>query len=71
MGKLHRGRDGRHRAARAVTRGNALLLPTRERRSGGAALAEAPVMRPVAGSLALAEQPATAPLPAPRPFAAR
>ncbi|HEY7983801.1 MAG TPA: response regulator [Ktedonobacterales bacterium] len=71
MGKLHRGRGGRHRAARALTRDNVLLLPTRERRGGGAALAESPVTRLVAGSLALAGQPATVPQPAPRAVAAR
>jgi CheY-like chemotaxis protein len=70
MGKLHRGRGARHRAARTVTRGNVLLLPTREH-WGGAALTDAPLARPVAGSLALLEQPATAPLPAPHPVAAR
>jgi CheY-like chemotaxis protein len=70
MGKLHRGRGGRHRASRVVTRGNVLLLPTRER-WGAAEAAEAPMSRQVAGSLALMEQSATTPLPAPRPIAAR
>jgi CheY-like chemotaxis protein len=71
MGKLHRGRGGRHRAARAVSRGNVLLLPSHQRRGGAAAVAEPSPARYVAGSLALLEQPAVAPLPAPRPIAAR
>ena len=67
MGKLHRGRGGRHRAARVAPRGSVLVLPARER-WGGAAVAEAPA---VAGSLALVEQPEALPLPAPRPLTAR
>ncbi len=70
MAKLRRGRGGRHRAERAVARGNVLLLPTRERRGGGA-VAAAPASPSVAGSLALLESPASIPQPVLRPFAAR
>jgi CheY-like chemotaxis protein len=70
MGKLHRGRGGRHRAADVGARGNVLLLPARERRGGGA-VADAPAAPPVTGSLALMEQPTAVPLPTPRTVAAR
>jgi CheY-like chemotaxis protein len=70
MGKLQRGRGGWHRAAGAGARGNVLLLPARERRGGGA-LADAPSVPSVSGSLALLDQPAANPLLAPRPVAAR